>query len=426
MRLFLVLLIVTFIWSESKIFGQEILSFYEVSLSAGVNHRAVFSDTIFAAQGGVAWFDYNMDGNEDLYLTGGDVADALYENNGYGGFVDVTASAGLSMMDESVKTMGVISGDIDNDGYRELFITTEDASTNHLLYNNGDGTFTDISVSAGVNGGGNSASAAFGDYDLDGDLDLYVTNWCVEMLDAETIDTFPSIKNYLYRNNGDLTFTEVSEDFGVADANGCSLGVMFTDFDNDRDVDLMIANDFGYLLGNNENCLFRCEYPGAGFVDVSEQTSFNFGINGMGMAQGDYDEDGDLDYYISNVGNDLLLRNNGSSFSNMTSNAGLENETVQTLDQSGWANTFGWGCGFFDFDNDSYLDLFVANGDLSFKGPARPSLDANKLYLNNGNATFTDVSTLAGVADTYMSRGFACSDYDNDGDMICWWESLTQ
>ncbi|MBL4586926.1 MAG: CRTAC1 family protein, partial [Flavobacteriales bacterium] len=416
MRLFFPLFFILSICSSGEIYGQS-ASFSEVSLSSGIDHRAIITDTMFAAQGGVAWFDYNMDGFEDLYLTGGGASDVLFENDGNGGFINVTNTAGLSVMDGSVKTMGVISGDIDNDGYRELFITTEDANTNYLFYNNGDGTFTDISVSAGVNDGGNSASAAFGDYDLDGDLDLYVTNWCVEMLDMTVVDTFPTVQNYLYRNNGDLTFTEVSASMGVSDATGCSLGVMFTDFDNDRDLDLMIANDFGFLAGNNENSLFRCEFPATGFVDISEQAIVDFGINGMGTAHGDYDEDGDLDYYISNIGNDLLLRNDGNSFSNQLINAGLENDTVLMLDRSGYENGYGWSSGFFDFDNDTDLDLFVANGGIAFQGVAHPNLDTNKLFSNNGDGTFTDVSVLEGVADTYISRGFAHCDYDNDGDI---------
>ncbi|MEX2589051.1 MAG: VCBS repeat-containing protein, partial [Chitinophagales bacterium] len=219
------------IFLSTNAFGQA--SFPEVSAQLGVQHVAVFSDSIYTPQGGAAWLDFNNDHNLDLYLTGGANPDALYKNNGDGTFTDVTISAGVDVLSAS-NTMGVVSGDIDNDGYNDLFITTVSSDQNFLLYNNGDGTFTDISMDAGVSGGGNSSSAAFGDYNLDGLLDLYVVNWCVDIyFPFDTSDTFPTIQNYFYINNGDLTFTESSKALGVDVEGGCSLGVLFTDYDND-------------------------------------------------------------------------------------------------------------------------------------------------------------------------------------------------
>lgn len=292
------------------VFCQSEQMFTDVSLSVGIDHRAIPSDLLFTAQGGGAWFDYDMDGDEDLYLTGGAYSDALYENDGNGNFIDVTNSAGFSAM-AAVNTMGVVTGDIDNDGYREIFITTEDSHSNHLFYNNGDGTFTDISVSSNTDQGGNSNTATFGDFNLDGYLDLYVTNWAVDTFDLSEIESFPTppefmlsldsipaMQNYLYVNNGDLTFTEQCGPLGVADPTGLGLAPTFTDFDNDHDPDLMVGNDFGSVDGNSPNHLFENTYPVIGFTDVSESYDFDVGMASMGIAIGDYDEDGDLDYLL--------------------------------------------------------------------------------------------------------------------------------
>lgn len=414
------------------LFGQSGPTFTEVSLASGIDHRSVASDPIFVTQGGGAWFDYDMDGDEDLYLTGGANSDALYRNDGNGSFTDVTSAAGLGLM-AGVNTMGVITGDVDNDGYREIFITTEDSHLNHLFYNNGNGTFTDISSAANIDQGGHSASAAFGDFNLDGYLDLSVTNWALDTFDLVDLWTFPtqveyllafdsvaSVQNYFYVNNGDMTFTEISASLGVDDPAGCALATTFSDFDNDRDMDLMIGNDFGFNAGNSTNLLFINTYPTVGFNDVSVQYAFDHGMASMGIAIGDYDEDGDLDYYISDMGTDRLLRNDGNSFSDELTAAGLYNDTVLLADQSGYMQNIGWGCGFFDCDNDTDLDLFVANGDVYWSSSTRPSLDSNKLYINNADGTFTDRSFSAGVADTYMSRAIAHCDYDNDGDIDLW------
>ena len=392
------------------------VAFTDVAQSSGINFVAVFSDDVFTAQGGVAWFDYDKDGFEDLYLAGGANADALFRNNGDGTFAEVTALAGLDLLDGSINTMGVVTGDIDNDGFREIFVTTEDSDLNHLFYNNGDGTFTDISVSAGVHAPGNSASATFGDINKDGFLDLYVTNWCVEMFHMETHDTFPSMQNYLYLNNGDLTFEEVSADYGVADPEGCGLAATFTDYDGDGDVDLLLGNDFGPLPGNSNNKLFRNEYPINSFTDVSVATGMDMEMFSMGIAIGDYNEDGQLDYYITNEATDALLTRTDSTYTNQTMIAGVEYTAVPCLDGVTLWASYGWGCGFADFDLDSHIDLFVVNGDLHWGYP-RPCLNESKLFMNQGNSTFQDYSYSAGVSDPYMSRGGAFCDFDNDGDI---------
>ncbi len=391
--------------------------FTDVALGSGVDFVAIISDPLgLPAQGGAAWFDFDGDLDEDLYLTGGMLPDALFRNDGTGSFINVTQSAGFEILDTSVYTMGVVTGDIDNDGFREVFITTEDHNLNYLFYNNGDGTFTDISVSAGVAQGGNSASAAFGDYNLDGFLDLYVTNWCVEFTEGQ-VDTFPTIQNYFYVNNGNLTFTEVSEALEIDNSDGCSLAVTFTDYDDDGDMDIFLANDFGFMEGNSSNRLYKNLYPLNGFEDVSVETNMDVGIFGMGVAIGDYDENGRLDYYVTNGGPDRLFRNDGNDFSDQLVAAGIEYLLSPCLNPNIFRENYGWSCGFLDFNNDSYLDLFVANGDIGVHYP-RPCLNECKLFQNNAaNGTFTDVSQQMGVADDYMSRGAAIADYDLDGDL---------
>lgn len=397
------------------------VGFDEVAEAAGIDFVAIVSDPVeFPTQGGAAWFDYDSDGDQDLYLTGGAAPDGLFNNNGDGSFIEVTDLAGFGAMDTSVYTQGVVTGDIDNDGFREVFITTEDHDSNYLFYNNGDGTFTDISVSAGVFDGGNSASACFGDYNLDGLLDLYVTNWCVgimEFMQNNEAGTIPTIQNYFYVNNGDLTFTESSVLLGVDNPSGCGLAPTFTDFDNDGDMDLLVGNDFGPVSGNSSNRLYENQYPNDEFQDVSAQTNMNAEMFSMGTAIGDYNEDGRLDYYITNEANDNLFRNDGGSFSNQIGIAGLEYPFGPCLDQIEIGPIYSWGCGFLDFDNDTYLDLFVGNGDLDMDFP-RPCIQKCKLFGNNqADGTFTDLSAQMGVNDDYVSRGVAIADYDNDGDL---------
>lgn len=391
--------------------------FTEVSQSIGVDFS--YQRDLPLMGGGAAFFDYDNDGALDLYLIGGVGSDALYRNNGDGTFSDVSLQAGLSVT-AVPHTMGVATGDIDNDGYRDVYVTTRFVR-NFLLKNNGDGTFTDIAGSAGLHQEAWSMSSTFGDFNQDGFLDLYVVNY-VEKPQFKTDENgniigyahkcFP---NYLYINNGDASFTEVASQLGV-DSEGCGLATAFTDYDNDGDMDIYIANDFGeYII---PNVLYRNDGPGSNsvwkFTDVSQASRANVAMYGMGIAVGDYDEDGDFDYYVTNLGRNALLKNLGNgTFQDVTSPAGVTSTYVD-----GSLFSTSWGTAFFDYDNDTYLDLYVNNGYI-------PALDFNqtsetdpsKLYKNNGNGTFSDVSQTLNVDDVDIGRGFACGDYDNDGDV---------
>ena len=385
--------------------------FTEVSISSGINHKAIRVPGFEPMSGGAAWFDYDNNGYDDLYLTGGFARDAFYRNNGNGTFTLQTNSAGFGAMDETVYTTGVSAGDIDNDGFKDVFVTTLNTHHNYLFHNNGNGTFTDITLSAGLADTANSTSTVFGDYNADGFLDIYVTNWCEEY----NLD-LPTVKNFFYINNGNLTFTESSVEYGIHDSTACSLAAAFTDYDNDHDMDLLVANDFGYFPNHTPNSLFQNQFPLDTFFDVSTTANANFAMNGMGVAIADYDENGMLDYLVTDMETPLLMHNSAGAFTNEAIAAGLQNDQVPDLQQTGTRAAVSWGCAFFDYDHDTWSDLFISQGDLSYEYP-RPALDPNKLYRNNSDGTFADVSALGGIDDAYTSRALAYSDYDNDGDV---------
>ena len=404
--------------------------FVEVTSTAGINHVYDFGD--FMTGAGVAILDYNNDGLEDMYATGGVQTDALYRNNGDGTFTDVIASTGLVPVLDSFVTVGVVAGDIDNDGDRDLYVTTKSYaqnlnvwSPNLLFENNGDGTFTNITSSSGmVNDLGYSTSATLGDYNLDGYLDIYVLNFIgVPIYNVVDSNTFqwtttsrPGSSNQLYLNNGNNTFTDVAATLGVDDG-GCGWATAFSDYDNDHDVDIVVANDFGTKTEPND--LYENQYPTNSFVSKGAASGTDIKINAMGVAAGDINEDGYLDYYITDMTDNFLFQNNGDgTFTDIT-------DAAEVAD-SGWVEngfyyiSVGWGANFFDYDLDTYLDLFVCNGSIVPMVPAT-TIDTfynpNTLYRNIGNATFQDRSVDQGVNDPHRGRGSAVFDYDQDGDL---------
>jgi len=394
--------------------------FTDVTHDAGINFLISHDQFI---GGGVAFFDYNNDGFEDIYITGGKGLDRLYHNNGDGTFMDVTIDAGF-LYTANVMSHSVVTGDIDNDGFREVFIGTngfnfvDEPTLTHclLFYNNGNGTFTDISETAGIIDSAWTAAATFGDFNLDGYLDIYATNYLeetdvvIDSMDAVLGFAHTCYPDFLYMNNGNSTFTQVASGEGL-DKVGCGLAVAATDFDDDCDPDIMVVNDFGEWV--EPNVLLENNYPVTGYTDISQSSGADVDIYGMGIAIGDYDEDLDLDYYMTNLGRNVLLRNEGNdSFMDVTTSAGVENTAVDTL------LTTSWGTAFFDYDNDSYLDLYVSNGYVPAAALIATTLeDPNKLYRNNRDGTFTDIADTLGVNDHYVGRGMALGDYDNDGDL---------
>ena len=378
--------------------------------------------------GGVAFFDYNNDYYEDIYLIGGKLSDQLFKNNGDGTFENVTVEAGINHP-YYIFTNGVVTGDLDNDGFRDIIITVtkyNDPIDQHpILYrNNGDGTFANLTW-------GNQAfsipvedkynfSATLGDVNLDGFLDLYICNWIEEqglILDSVTNELVELIAkggpNRLYINNGDLTFSEAAIQYGVEE-NGCSLAAVFSDYDKDRDLDLLITNDFG--MWDRPDALYQNDYPNVLFKDESAPSGFNSELYGMGIGVGDYDRDGDLDYYKTSIGTAVLMQNqNDGTFFEVAEIAGVEDTYVNGKPPH---LSIHWGAGFMDIDNDALLDLAVARGRVGadFLWPSLDSMP-DKLWRNLGDGTFADVSDWFDIPNYQQAHGLAYADYDNDGDM---------
>jgi hypothetical protein len=389
--------------------------------------------------GGVALLDYNNDGLLDIFLVnGGHISspvqtpenfnrhdprywNRLYRQNKDGSFTDVTEQAGLANAGDGNYGMGVAVGDYDNDGYPDLFVTNY--GKNILYHNNGDGTFTDVTAKAGVGGGGWSVSAGFFDYDNDGKLDLFVTRY----MEWDTKhnkncggnfhtycppEEFPATTNFLYHNNGDGTFTDVSQRSGIAAKKGRALGVAFADYDGDGFTDIFVANDGmqQYLFHNNQNGTFTELGLEAGAA-LSEDGRR---LSGMGVVFQDYDNDGRPDIIVTELPREIygVYHNDGDgSFSYRSLETGLG---VLSSGSS------GWGVGLEDFDNDGWKDLFVAQGHvLDNVERIDPSLHYLELPLlaMNHNSRFERVDS--GSTTPVAGRGAAFGDLNNDG-----WEDV--
>lgn len=396
---------------------------------------------------GALFFDYNLDGNLDLYIVNASTIPSLtdennsnptltelpknklYQNQGDSTFADVTAKAGVGDLGYGV---GCASADINNDGFPELYVTNY--GTNRLFFNNGDGTFSDITKEAGVGDKRWGTSCAFLDYDLDGYVDLYVVNYMEFSIDGNSgwiskgeriycspVDQmdgtrFVSESDMLYRNNGDNTFTDVTFSAGIAHR-GLGLAVAVGDYDNDGDPDLHIAHDMepDILYQNNGN---------GTFTDITDITGTGYDENGipgsgMGSAFGDYDNDGYLDLVVSNAPSQpvLLYKNETALYFNDVSYDSKIGRVTLT--------DFKWAVDFFDYNNDGLQDIYVSNGHLqdNIEKYSDATYVQTDLILQNNlmlkRNTFTDVSTDVGLTEITknVGRGATFGDYDNDGDI---------
>ena len=379
---------------------------------------------------GGALFDFDNDGDLDLYLVQGNSLSSsaessptnrLYRNDA-GVFTDITTSANV---DDTGYGLGAVAADYDSDGYRDLYVTN--LGKNILYRNKGDGTFTDVTAHAQVGCPLLSASAAFADIDRDGDLDLYVCNYVEYTLETDipcyyknTLriycgpNEYHGIADVLYRNNGDSTFTDITKSAGVYEPTTRGLGVVFTDVNNDRWPDIYVANDMSpnTLFINQGDGTFREE-------GVLRGVAFNGdGIaNGsMGVDAGDYDNDGDIDLWVSNFALEAncLMQNDGDGyFEDVTFEVNLADPSFYAL---------GFGTRFIDFDNDGWLDVLVGNGHIwdnvkqidAKQSYAQPV----QLFRNQDGTNFTDITAEAGLAKIpYVVRGMLFGDIDTDGDV---------
>jgi hypothetical protein len=383
--------------------------------------------------GGSLFLDYNSDGWPDIFfVNGGSFVDKqkaaaarhrLYRNNKDGTFTDMTSASGIEVSGFGV---GACSADYDNDGWADLYVTA--VGGNKLYHNNGNGTFTDVTEKAGVASKLWSSSCAFGDIDNDGNVDLYVTNYvdfsvnnnkyCVFSGDTR-VYCHPNVYNgepdLLFRNNGNGTFTDVSRAAGIERPDGKGLGVVFGDVDSDGWTDIYVAND------STPNFLFHNKGKGI-FEEVGLRAGVAVGIDGqplagMGTDMGDVNGDGLLDIFVTNLDRQThnLYRNLGKGlFADITFESGVGEATLPFV---------GFGAVFLDYDNDTDLDLAIANGDVidnvSVFRDSTSYEQRNLLLQNDGTGKFRDVGPASGpgFAIKKPSRSLSVADIDNDGDL---------
>jgi len=405
-----IVLLLTFFWILSGTLAQ----FTNVNEETGVRHQH-FTETVMG--GGALFIDYNNDGWLDLYLTGGRNPDKLYQNNSDGTFTDVSEGSFVQFYTKDTYTFGVSAGDINNDGCMDIFIASfKKDEKGILLRNNCNGTFTNISKSAGIEETSGSTHGIFLDYNNDSFLDLYVINYIDEFdfihdQNGIIVDIDHScLPNHFYINNGDETFSEVAKSYKLND-DGCGLAVQATDYDQDGDQDIYIANDHGYFV--NPNILYENQYPSEAFTR-REDTGLNVGFYAMGIASSDYDNDGDFDYYITNLGDNAFLINEDGTYVDKAEEFGIQNGVYED-------DSFitGWGTNFFDADLDGDEDLFVSNGYIptGYFGITTKFEDDNKFYLNVSGEEFVESTEEWGLSSNFVNRGSAVGDYDNDGDL---------
>ena len=396
--------------------------FNDVSHNVGLCYDTTISSldgTTARVSGGIAVSDYNADGRMDIYVTHGrNNLGKLFSLQADGSFTDTTEQAGITSLSAG---HGGAFIDINLDGLPDLLSIQEPPSVVQVFSNNGDGSFTDISKSTGLNLTKPTLSVAAGDHDLDGDLDLFFTHW--DPINKQ--DRW----EYLWQNQGSGNFIDISDTVDIGTFTPAvegeepqlkyeySFTPVFADFNNDRFPDILLSADYGNskVLVNN---------AGTGYVDFTPPTIND--RSGMGATVADYDNDGDLDWYVSAIGDtreeflfigllngSRLYQNDGDgNYTNVTKAAGVT--------QTYW----GWGTCFADFNNDGFQDIFTVNGYDGWteeqsvnRSYERFNDDRAVLFINNGDRTFTERGVELGITHTAMGRGLVCHDYDRDGDV---------
>ena len=377
---------------------------------------------------GVALFDYDNDNDLDLYFVNGNSLQSSDTNNSYRNrlfrnddtdFVDITDLAGVG---DTGYGLGCCVGDYNNDGFLDLYVANFGA--NVLYQNKGDGTFTDVARQAKVDGNQLSSSCAFADYDNDGDLDLYTVNYVQFNLEENPKCTYQGVSTYctpealpgqsdsFFRNNGDGTFSDITQSAGLFAPTGKGLGVVWGDYDNDGDPDIFVANDTtpNFLYQNNGKGTFQNIALFAGVALSMEGRPYS----GMGTNFGDFDNDGDLDIVVTNFQdqtNSLYQNEQNAFFNEVSFSTGIGEKSLPYL---------AWGVDFVDLNNDGWQDLFIANGHLDHNisdiDPIGTYAQRNQVFMNQKGRAFIDQSTTM-LEQKQVSRGSAFGDLDNDGDI---------
>ncbi|MFA6108201.1 MAG: CRTAC1 family protein [Candidatus Latescibacterota bacterium] len=423
--------------------GAAPVTYTDVTAQSGIRFTHNLGDdemsSILEATGsGCLFFDYDGDGWIDLYAVNGcalegisrpraghtpaDEADHLFRNEGNGTFTDVTVASGTG---DPGYGMAAVGGDYDNDGHQDIYVTNYGRNT--LYHNLGNGRFADVTVAAGVGDSLWGAGATFLDYDRDGDLDLYVGNYLdfdPEYHLSYAGDGHPGPLSYpgqpdvFYRNNGDGTFSDATRAAGVQDDEGRAMGVVAGDPTGDGWPDIFVANDAmaNFLYRNNGN---------GTFTDIALESGTAFAQDGnaagsMGGDLGDYDNDGDLDLFVPDMGYSNLFQNQRSSyFDNQSAVAGISVPSGPYV---------SWHGDLLDYDNDGWLDLFISNGNAHYLTHTEESLLLTNVPGPAGTRVFEDVSGRAGAwfRTRGVARGAAAADYDNDGDLDLFVVNLDQ
>ncbi len=388
-------------------------AFTDITKETGIDHQFVVYEGMFG--GGACAFDFNNDGYEDVYITSGMNTDVLYKNNGNGTFTNVFAGSGLEITDNFV-TQGVASADVNRDGFRDLLITTITTkkeekviprAENLLFINKGNGTFRYASDEYGLSKIQSfSTGASFGDFNADGWPDIYVGNYfnqfegeLSEINDATIVGANQIAEGNLLINCNGRRYKDVYSDYGL-DFRGFGFGGVFSDFDNDGDQDLIVNHDFGYK--RTPNLLLVNEFPEPGFKNMAKEMGLNLRINSMGAAVGDYNNDGLMDYYMTNIRFNFFMVNQGKDkpFKNKAKELGMSFVSIS------------WGANFADFDHDGDVDLFVSNGDLN------PNcVPMANYFFENDKGIFQELARAKGVNGYGIGRGSIVFDIENDGDL---------